>query len=161
MSRVAGGALVGAVFVAGALREAGHVVLVHDDEFEPDARDVDWLQAVGQRGWVVLTKDARIRTIIRAACWTTLSSTEGMPSGRVWPSPFGDVPAPHRLDDTCRDGRGLGGRASGRPDSHRPRATSPHRRQGPPACQGGGTRPEEVALGSLSDSLQGRERQGE
>ena len=52
----------GGVFVAGALREAGHLVVVHDDEFEPDARDVDWLQAVGQRGWVVLTKDARIRT---------------------------------------------------------------------------------------------------
>ncbi len=36
--------------------------MVHDDEFEPDARDVDWLQAVGKRGWVVLTKGARIRT---------------------------------------------------------------------------------------------------
>ncbi len=37
----------GGVCVAGALREAGHLVVVHDDEFEPDARDVDWLQAVG------------------------------------------------------------------------------------------------------------------
>jgi hypothetical protein len=52
----------GGAFVAGALREAGHAVVVHDDEFEPDARDIDWLQAVGKRGWVVLTKDARIRT---------------------------------------------------------------------------------------------------
>ncbi len=52
----------GGAFVAGALRHAGHAVVVHDDEFEPDARDVDWLQAVGARGWVVLTKDARIRT---------------------------------------------------------------------------------------------------
>jgi predicted nuclease of predicted toxin-antitoxin system len=53
--------LVGA-FVAGALREAGHAVIAHDDEFEADARDVEWLHAVGKRGWVVLTKDARIRT---------------------------------------------------------------------------------------------------
>jgi hypothetical protein len=37
-------------------------VVVHDDEFPPDARDVDWLTAVGAHGWVVLTKDARIRT---------------------------------------------------------------------------------------------------
>jgi hypothetical protein len=52
----------GRVFVAAAFREAGHAIVVHDDEFEPDARDVDWLEAVGKRGWVVLTKDARIRT---------------------------------------------------------------------------------------------------
>jgi hypothetical protein len=52
----------GGNFVAGVLREAGYRVVVHDDEFKPDARDVDWLQAVGERGWVVLTKDARIRT---------------------------------------------------------------------------------------------------
>jgi PIN like domain len=52
----------GGSFVAGALREAGHDVMVHDDEFEPDARDVEWLEGVGKRGWVVLTKDARIRT---------------------------------------------------------------------------------------------------
>jgi hypothetical protein len=52
----------GGAFVAGALREAGHAVIAHDDEFEADARDVEWLHAVGKRGWVVLTKDARIRT---------------------------------------------------------------------------------------------------
>lgn len=52
----------GGTFVASAIRQAGLQVIVHDDEFEPDARDVDWLRAVGQRGWVVLTKDARIRT---------------------------------------------------------------------------------------------------
>lgn len=52
----------GGAFVARALREAGHAVMVHDDEFEPDARDVEWLEGVGKRGWVVLTKDARIRT---------------------------------------------------------------------------------------------------
>lgn len=52
----------GGVFVAAAIRQAGLKVVVHDDEFEPDARDVDWLREVGRRGWVVLTKDARIRT---------------------------------------------------------------------------------------------------
>lgn len=52
----------GGAFVADVLREAGHLVVVHDDEFEPNTRDVDWLQAVGERGWAVLTKDARIRT---------------------------------------------------------------------------------------------------
>ena len=43
----------GGAFVADALREAGHAVVVHDDEFEPDARDVEWLRAVGERGWVI------------------------------------------------------------------------------------------------------------
>lgn len=52
----------GGAFVASALRAAGNAVMVHDDHFAPDARDVDWLTAVGARGWVVLTKDARIRT---------------------------------------------------------------------------------------------------
>jgi hypothetical protein len=52
----------GGSFVAKALREAGQHVVAHDDEFEPNARDVDWLRVVGKRGWVVLTKDARIRT---------------------------------------------------------------------------------------------------
>jgi hypothetical protein len=52
----------GGAFVAAAIREGGHPIVVHDDEFKPDARDVDWLRTVGARGWVVLTKDARIRT---------------------------------------------------------------------------------------------------
>jgi hypothetical protein len=52
----------GGAFVAAALREAHQNVVVHDDEFQSDARDVDWLRAVGAKGWIVLTKDARIRT---------------------------------------------------------------------------------------------------
>lgn len=52
----------GGAFVAAALRAAQQIVVVHDDEFQPDARDVDWLTAVGAKGWIVLTKDARIRT---------------------------------------------------------------------------------------------------
>jgi hypothetical protein len=52
----------GGAFVAAAIRKAGHQVVVHDDQFDPNARDTDWLQAVGDRRWVVLTKDTRIRT---------------------------------------------------------------------------------------------------
>jgi predicted nuclease of predicted toxin-antitoxin system len=43
-----------------ALRQAGITVEIHDDNFAPDAPDVDWLPIVGERGWVVLTKDANI-----------------------------------------------------------------------------------------------------
>jgi predicted nuclease of predicted toxin-antitoxin system len=47
--------------VAAALRGAGMVVEVHDDHFPADARDEDWLQVVGEREWIVLTKDKHIR----------------------------------------------------------------------------------------------------
>ena len=43
-----------------ALRQAGITVEIHDDNFAPDAPDVDWLPIVGKQGWVVLTKDANI-----------------------------------------------------------------------------------------------------
>lgn len=36
-------------------------VEVHDAHFRPDAPDEEWLADVGARGWVVLTKDERIR----------------------------------------------------------------------------------------------------
>ena len=44
-----------------ALREAGVRVEPHDDHFQPNAPDAVWLAEVGRRGWVVLTKDKRIR----------------------------------------------------------------------------------------------------
>jgi predicted nuclease of predicted toxin-antitoxin system len=47
--------------VAQALREAGVVVEVHDDHFPVDAQDQVWLREVGRHGWVVLTKDRKIR----------------------------------------------------------------------------------------------------
>ncbi|HVM80887.1 MAG TPA: hypothetical protein VMU06_17840 [Stellaceae bacterium] len=47
--------------VAAALREAGARVEIHDDHFPANADDDDWLVAVGKRGWIVLTKDTRIR----------------------------------------------------------------------------------------------------
>jgi predicted nuclease of predicted toxin-antitoxin system len=47
--------------VADALRQAGVDVEVHDDHFRRDAEDEEWLREVGRRGWVVLTRDRRIR----------------------------------------------------------------------------------------------------
>ena len=51
----------GTKHVAHALRAAGATVEVHNDHFLQDARDEIWLPEVGKRGWVVLTKDDRIR----------------------------------------------------------------------------------------------------
>lgn len=47
--------------VAQALRESGATVEVHDDHFPQTTPDVEWLAEVGRRGWVVLSKDERIR----------------------------------------------------------------------------------------------------
>ncbi len=51
----------GSKIVANALRQAGAEVHIHDDYFPANARDEEWLRVVGQRGWVVLTKDKMIR----------------------------------------------------------------------------------------------------
>jgi hypothetical protein len=48
--------------IADALRKAGASVEVHDDHFEPATPDARWLSEVGRRGWVVLSKDSRIRS---------------------------------------------------------------------------------------------------
>ncbi len=47
--------------VAEALRTAGAEVEVHADRFREDAPDDEWLDRVGKKGWLVLTKDKRIR----------------------------------------------------------------------------------------------------
>jgi predicted nuclease of predicted toxin-antitoxin system len=55
----------GARLVAEAIRvgcEPGEIVYVHDDHFPQDTTDTEWLEQVGARGWVVLTKDTRMRT---------------------------------------------------------------------------------------------------
>jgi predicted nuclease of predicted toxin-antitoxin system len=44
-----------------ALVKAGLVVEVHDEHFARDEEDRVWLQAAGERGWVVLTKDQKLR----------------------------------------------------------------------------------------------------
>ncbi len=46
--------------IAEVLRRSGITVEIHDDHFDKGAQDVEWLPSVGQKGWVVLTKDARI-----------------------------------------------------------------------------------------------------
>jgi hypothetical protein len=51
----------GTRLLSAALRSAGARVEVHDDHFPQDTPDTEWLSTVGQRGWVVLSKDVRIR----------------------------------------------------------------------------------------------------
>jgi hypothetical protein len=43
------------------LIKAGLAVEIHDDHFARDEEDRIWLRRVGESGWVVLTKDKRIR----------------------------------------------------------------------------------------------------
>lgn len=47
--------------VAQALRNVGAKVETHDDHFPQGTPDELWLYKVGEQGWVVLTKDDRIR----------------------------------------------------------------------------------------------------
>lgn len=47
--------------VAQALRAAGVRVEVHDDRFAKDCPDEQWIRAVGKWGWIILTKDKRVR----------------------------------------------------------------------------------------------------
>lgn len=46
--------------VANALRQAGANIEIHDDHFSPEALDVEWLPIVGEREWLILTKDDAI-----------------------------------------------------------------------------------------------------
>jgi PIN like domain len=43
------------------LREVGAIVEPHSAHFSPDEEDPVWLSEVGARGWVVFTRDERIR----------------------------------------------------------------------------------------------------
>jgi hypothetical protein len=43
------------------LKDAGLAVERHRDHFEHDAEDEAWLEVIGQRGWIALTHDRRIR----------------------------------------------------------------------------------------------------
>lgn len=51
----------GARVVADGLRRCGETVHAHDDLFAQDTDDEVWLPVVGEKNWVVLTKDVRIR----------------------------------------------------------------------------------------------------
>jgi len=43
------------------LASAGLRVERHRDHFEPDCADEHWLRSVGERGWIAVTHDSRIR----------------------------------------------------------------------------------------------------
>ena len=43
------------------LQAEGAQVELHDDHFAPGTPDTEWLSVVGAKGWIVLTKDTRIR----------------------------------------------------------------------------------------------------
>ncbi len=47
--------------VADALRQKEASVEIHDDHFSQDAKDEVWLKSVGEKGWIVITKDKKIR----------------------------------------------------------------------------------------------------
>ena len=51
----------GTSIVASALRAEGSKVEILRDHFPQNTPDEVWLSSVGDRGWVVLTKDKRIR----------------------------------------------------------------------------------------------------
>lgn len=55
-------AALGRVMVADALRAAGLTIVLHDDVFAQGTPDEDWLPELGRRGWILLTKDDRIRS---------------------------------------------------------------------------------------------------
>ncbi|MFZ4682085.1 MAG: hypothetical protein ACOYMS_06265 [Terrimicrobiaceae bacterium] len=47
--------------VPDAFRTAGEKVIFHDEIFKPGTSDQEWLQEAGRQGWIVLTKDSKIR----------------------------------------------------------------------------------------------------
>ena len=51
----------GKKILSGILKQNNLQVEVHDDHFPVDARDEEWLTGVGKKGWIVVTKDQRIR----------------------------------------------------------------------------------------------------
>ena len=47
--------------IADRLRSEGIEVEVHDDHLRPDAPDEEWIELVGQRRWVAITRDRNVR----------------------------------------------------------------------------------------------------
>ena len=48
--------------LAATLQDVGARVEIHDAHFSQNSYDKDWLRIVGERNWVVLTKDKKIAT---------------------------------------------------------------------------------------------------
>lgn len=44
-----------------ALDQLGVPYIAHHQRFAPDAPDEEWLEVAGREGWIVLTRDKRIR----------------------------------------------------------------------------------------------------
>ena len=59
----------GGKLIARRLRELGAQIEILADHFPTETPDIEWLKAVGEKGWIVLSKDGRIRrdTVERAA----------------------------------------------------------------------------------------------
>lgn len=51
----------GKIDIAKRLRDKGFTVEIHDDHFSEITTDSKWLSFIGKKGWIVLTKDKRIR----------------------------------------------------------------------------------------------------
>lgn len=51
----------GGIKVPTILSDACFTIEIHSDHFPDDSPDAEWLTEVGKRGWVVLSKDKRIR----------------------------------------------------------------------------------------------------
>jgi predicted nuclease of predicted toxin-antitoxin system len=71
--------------VPNALRRLGAVVEVHDDHFGRDTEDAEWITEVAGRGWVILTKDQRIRhrPLERSAVATAKARMFALTSGNL------------------------------------------------------------------------------
>src|SRR6185437_5331080 len=51
--------------VASALRACGESIELMESHFDPDTPDTEWVPQVGARGWIILSKDSRMRTNAR------------------------------------------------------------------------------------------------
>jgi len=83
----------GKQIIAASLRDAGFQVEVHDDHFSPDARDEEWLADVGSKGWVILTKDKRIkyRALELAAAVAARAKVFSLTAGSVQGRDMADI----------------------------------------------------------------------
>lgn len=79
--------------IATALRTVGFQVEVHDDHFSTDAKDQEWLTEVGRKGWIVLTKDKRIkhRKVELAAVVAANATVFTLTAGSVQGSEMADI----------------------------------------------------------------------
>ncbi|MFH1434172.1 MAG: hypothetical protein ABIJ56_00510 [Pseudomonadota bacterium] len=76
----------GAHIVANALRAAGMRVITHDNLFDQDASDEEWLLEVGRKNWIAISKDyARAQSTLQrltvartGACLFVLRTTASL-----------------------------------------------------------------------------------